>query len=91
MIGMTADEIILLLTIAVAVSVHTVVTALALDRGDLMQTATLLRLRRHESSARQSTRANAFGLIPQRPRPRQRWTLRRKAADIEAVRAAGFP
>ena len=56
-----------------------------------MQTATLLRLPGNESPADQSTCAHAFGLMPQLPRPRQRWTVRRKAAVIEAVRGGWVP
>jgi hypothetical protein len=55
MLGMTPDEITLLLTSAVAVSFLTGVAALAL------------------------------------PRPRQRWTVRRKANVIEAVRGGWVP
>ncbi len=55
MLGMTPDEITLLLTLAVAVSFLTGVAALAL------------------------------------PRPRQRWTVRRKANVIEAVRGGWVP
>jgi hypothetical protein len=56
-----------------------------------MQTATLLRLPGNEGSADQPTCADAFGLTLQLPRPRQRWTVRRKATVIEAVRGGWVP
>jgi hypothetical protein len=53
-----------------------------------MQTATILdfRLLLTEGSADGADWADVFGPMPELPRPRQRWTVRRKAAVIEAVR-----
>ena len=56
-----------------------------------MQTATLLRPFGNEDLADDPNRADAFGRMPQLPKPRQRWTVRRKAAVIEAVRGGWVP
>ena len=52
-----------------------------------MQTATLLDFRRPtiEGAAAGANWVDIFGPMPELPRPRQRWTVRRKAAVIEAV------
>ena len=34
---------------------------------------------------------DAFGPVPELPKPHQRWTVRRKAAVIEAVRGGWIP
>lgn len=34
---------------------------------------------------------DSFALVPELPRPHQRWTVRRKAAVIEAVRGGWIP
>jgi hypothetical protein len=58
-----------------------------------MQTATILDFRppATESSADGADWADVFGAVPELPRPRQRWTVRRKAAVIEAVRGGWVP
>jgi hypothetical protein len=58
-----------------------------------MQTATVLdfRLLLTEGSADGADWADVFGPMPELPRPRQRWTVRRKAAVIEAVRGGWVP
>jgi len=35
--------------------------------------------------------ADAYGRVPELPKPRQRWTVRRKAAVIEAVHGGWIP
>ncbi len=58
-----------------------------------MQTATLLDFRRPatEGAADGANWVDIFGPMPELPRPRQRWTVRRKAAVIEAVRGGWVP
>ena len=58
-----------------------------------MQTATLLDCRRPtiEGAAAGANWVDIFGPMPELPRPRQRWTVRRKAAVIEAVRGGWVP
>ncbi len=58
-----------------------------------MQTATILefRLPAPAGSADDADWADVFGPMPKLPRPRQRWTVRRKAAVIEAVRGGWVP
>jgi hypothetical protein len=53
-----------------------------------MRTATLLRLLGNAASADD---ADAFGSMPELPSLGQRWTVRRKAAVIEAVRGGWVP
>jgi hypothetical protein len=55
-----------------------------------MQTATLLRLLGNVGSADNPNNADAFGSMPELPSLGRRWTVRRKAAVIEAVRG-GVP
>jgi hypothetical protein len=52
-----------------------------------MQTATLL----PATNRRVDGPDWAFDPMPELPRPRQRWTVRRKAAVIEAVRGGWVP
>ena len=58
-----------------------------------MQTATLLDFRwpTTEGAANGANWVDIFGTMPELPRPRQRWTVRRKAAVIEAVRGGWVP
>jgi hypothetical protein len=58
-----------------------------------MQTATVLdfRLPADEGSADDPSLDDVLGQMPELPRPRQRWTVRRKAAVIEAVRGGWVP
>ena len=56
-----------------------------------MQTATFLRLLRNASSADDPNNADAFGSMPELPSLSRRWTVRRKAAVIEAVRGGWLP
>jgi hypothetical protein len=56
-----------------------------------MQTATLLRLLRNAGSADDPNQTDAFGPIPELPLLSRRWTVRRKAAVIEAVRGDWVP
>jgi hypothetical protein len=56
-----------------------------------MQTATLLRLLRNAGSADDPNQTDAFGPIPELPLLSRRWTVRRKAAVIEAVRGGWVP
>jgi hypothetical protein len=56
-----------------------------------MQTATLLRLLRTVGSADNCNNADAFGSMPELPSLSRRWTVRRKAAVIEAVRGGWVP
>ena len=88
------DEIALLLTLVAAVSFLAAVTALALlvvVIGEPMQTATLLRLLENAGSADDPDQADAFGRMPELPSLSKRWTVRRKAAVIEAVRGGWVP
>ena len=54
-----------------------------------MQTATVLdfSLPTANSGVDGANRVDAFGPMPRLPRLRQRWTVRRKAAVIEAIRS----
>ena len=56
-----------------------------------MQTATLLRLLGNVGSADDPNKADAFGSMPELPSLSRRWTVRRKAAVIEAVRGGWVP
>ena len=56
-----------------------------------MQTATLLRLLANAGSADDSNHKDEFGPMPELPSLGQRWTVRRKAAVIEAVRGGWVP
>jgi hypothetical protein len=56
-----------------------------------MQTATLLRLLRNAGSADDPNQTDAFGPMPELPLLSRRWTVRRKAAVIEAVRGDWVP
>ena len=56
-----------------------------------MQTATLLRLLRNVGSTDDPNQADAFGPMPELPSLSRRWTVRRKAAVIEAVRGGWVP
>jgi hypothetical protein len=56
-----------------------------------MQTATLLRLLANAGSADDPNHEDEFGPMPELPSLRQRWTVRRKAAVIEAVRGGWVP
>ena len=56
-----------------------------------MQTATLLRLLRTVGSADNFNNADSFGSMPELPSLSRRWTVRRKAAVIEAVRGGWVP
>jgi hypothetical protein len=52
-----------------------------------METATVFDFRpKNEGSADDPSLDDLLGQMPELPRPRQRWTVRRKAAVIEAVR-----
>ena len=52
-----------------------------------MQTATLLRTLRNVGSADESRLGDVSGQMPDLPSSGWRWTVRRKAAVIEAVRS----
>jgi hypothetical protein len=57
-----------------------------------MQTATVLDFRSPNAGATDDPcRDDILGRMPALPRPRQRWTVRRKAAVIEAVRGGWVP
>jgi hypothetical protein len=58
-----------------------------------MQTATALDFPRpaSESGTDDPDWPDTFGTMPKLPRPTQRWTVRRKAAVIEAVRGGWVP
>jgi hypothetical protein len=56
-----------------------------------MQTATLLRLLGNVVAADDPNQADAFGKMPELPSLGKRWTVRRKAAVIEAVRGGWVP
>jgi hypothetical protein len=56
-----------------------------------MQTAALLRMLRNVGSADNCNHADAFGSMPEMPSLGRRWTVRRKAAVIEAVRGGWVP
>jgi hypothetical protein len=56
-----------------------------------MQTATLLRLPRTVGSVDEPSLDDIFGQIPELPSLGRRWTVRRKAAVIEAVRGGWVP
>ena len=57
-----------------------------------MQTATVFDFRLPTTDRADSPdRADALGPMLKLPRPRQRWTVRRKAAVIEAVRGGWVP
>jgi hypothetical protein len=56
-----------------------------------MQTATLLRLLGNVGLADDPNNADAFGAMPELPSLSRRWTVRRKAAVVEAVRGGWVP
>jgi len=58
-----------------------------------MSTATVLEFLLHsaENRAQEPRRPDTFGPVPELPRPSQRWTVRRKAAVVEAVRGGWMP
>jgi len=58
-----------------------------------MSTATVLEFHLHsaENRAQEPHRPDTFGFVPELPRPSQRWTVRRKAAVVEAVRGGWMP
>ena len=57
-----------------------------------METATIFDFRpANEGSADDPSLDDLLGQMPELPRPRQRWTVRRKAAVIEAVRGGWVP
>jgi hypothetical protein len=58
-----------------------------------METTTVFDFRSpaNEGSADDASLDDALGQMPELPRPRQRWTVRRKAAVIEAVRGGWVP
>jgi hypothetical protein len=56
-----------------------------------MQTATLLRLLGNVVAADDPNQVDAFGKMPELPSLGKRWTVRRKAAVIEAVRGGWVP
>jgi hypothetical protein len=56
-----------------------------------MQTATLLRLLGNVGSADNRSQDDLFGSMPELPSLSRRWTVRRKAAVIEAVRGGWVP
>jgi len=58
-----------------------------------MSTATVLEflLQPAENRAQEPHRPDTFGSVPELPRPSQRWTVRRKAAIVEAVRGGWMP
>jgi hypothetical protein len=56
-----------------------------------MQTATLIRLLGNVVAADDPNNADAFGPMPELPSLSRRWTVRRKAAVIEAVRGGWVP
>lgn len=58
-----------------------------------MQAATVINFRPPTTGTRAdvSDCSDAFGAMPALPRPTQRWTVRRKAAVIEAVRGGWVP
>ena len=58
-----------------------------------MQTSTVINFRPPATGTRAdaSDCSDAFGAMPELPRPSQRWTVRRKAAVIESVRGGWVP
>ena len=58
-----------------------------------MSTATVLEflLQPAENRAQEPRRPDTFDSVPELPRPSQRWTVRRKAAVVEAVRGGWMP
>ena len=56
-----------------------------------MRTATLLRLLANAGSADDSNHEDEFATMPELPSLGQRWTVRRKAAVIEAMRGGWVP
>ncbi len=58
-----------------------------------MQTSTVINFRPLATGTRTdaSDCSDAFGAMPELPKPTQRWTVRRKAAVIEAVRGGWVP
>jgi hypothetical protein len=56
-----------------------------------MRTAALLRMLRNVGSADDANNAGVFGSMPEMPSLGRRWTVRRKAAVIEAVRGGWVP
>jgi Protein of unknown function (DUF1153) len=44
-----------------------------------------------QNGVQESDDPDAFGSLPKLPKPTQRWTVRRKAAVIEAVRGGWMP
>src|SRR5437762_9258037 len=56
-----------------------------------MQTVTLPRLLESAGPADDPDQADAFGKMPELPSLGKRWTVRRKAAVIEAVRGGWVP
>ena len=56
-----------------------------------MRTATLLKLLGTANSVGDPDQADEFGSMPELPSLSRRWTVRRKAAVIEAVRGGWVP
>ena len=93
--GMTPDEIALLLTFVVQRAFSRRSPRLRVgysDRGRYMQTATILNFGPlANGSSDDPSLDDILGQMPELPRPRQRWTVRRKAAVIEALRGGWVP
>lgn len=56
-----------------------------------MQPTTVLEFPRHKSKSGSDDPDDPFGAMPELPRPTQRWTVRRKASVIDAVRGGWVP
>src|SRR5436853_7394774 len=63
------------------------------DRVPYMQTSTVINFRPLATGTRTdaSDCSDAFGPMPELPKPTQRWTVRRKAAVIESVPGGWVP
>ena len=94
--GITPDETALILTSGPAALFIVVVAGIGiwlLAIGTFMQTAAVFQFRVFETEGMVDAlgREHAFGPMPELPRPTQRWTVRRKAAVIAAVRGGWVP
>jgi len=56
-----------------------------------MSTAIVLEFSVQSARAQEPDWTDSFGPLPKLPKPNQRWTVRRKAAVIEAVRGGWIP
>jgi hypothetical protein len=97
MLGLTSDGIALVLTAGTAAFFIAVIAGIGiwLQRWSVkdMPTATVLVFppQPGESGANDPDWLDALGPVPELPKVSQRWTVRRKAAVIEAVRGGWMP